>query len=612
MCRAIRDGIIPSVCLKQFRDLCVYSAQGVRELRFFLMIKQRKSCSGNFLRNFAVCAVFAMGFAGCKNAAEHHDAADEEVYDILNLRHQQLFGSETAFAVETPYSKRAPGDIPSVEIILDRFSDGTNLLTLPKALEMAVNHSRDYQLQRETLYLSALSLTGERHKFALKPTKANLDLSRNRSSSNINTTESDATLTLSKALKTGGTLTATLANDLTLFFNGGGPKIPDITLALTQPLLKDAGAKFAEELLTQSERDLVYAIRTFSRYQKTFLVDRISEYLQLLQKKDEVRVQYQLYLNRIRFREEQELRLQGELISQFELDQALRSEYQSKVSYINAIESYQALLDDFKKQLNLPLGETVVLDDAELGNLKQFGLQPVPLNDKHGFQLALTNRLDILNNIDRFEDKKRKVEVAANDLLPSLAVVANYSLKDQFYNRNSFDFGDYSGKIGLSLDLPLDKHIERNAYRKSRITFEQQLRSLMKTLDDLRDEIRTNVRTLAQNRQTYIINQKALIVAEREREKARLDMLAGERVSPRDILEAQTAVAKAQNDVTKSLINFHSQRLKLLNNTGILNTGLDQFWVKPQPVPGVAPGVPLPPGAEQDVPVLPPAQILGN
>ncbi|MDC0143173.1 TolC family protein [Verrucomicrobia bacterium] len=549
---------------------------------------------------------------GCKNAAEHHAAADEEVYDILKLRHQQLFGAEQAFAVETPYSKRAPGDIPSVEIILNRFSDGTNLLTLPKALEMAVNHSRDYQLQRETLYLSALSLTGERHKFALKPTKANLDLSRNRSSSNVNTTESDATLTLSKALKTGGTLTATLANDLTLFFNGGGPKIPDLTLALTQPLLKDAGAKFAEELLTQSERDLVYAIRTFSRYQKTFLVDRISEYLALLQKKDEVRVQYELYQNRILFRKEQELRLQGELISQFELDQALRQEYSSKVSYINAIESYQALLDDFKKQLNLPLGESVVLDDAELGNFKQFGLQPVPLNDKHGFQLALTNRLDILNNIDKFEDKKRKVEVSANDLLPSLAVVADYSLKDQFYNRNSFDFGDYSGKIGLSLDLPLDKHTERNAYRKSRITFEQQLRSLMKTLDDLRDEIRTNVRTLDQNQQSYVINQKALAVSRRELEKAKLDMLAGGNVSPRDILEAQTAVAKAQNDVTKSFINFHTQRLKLLNNTGILNTGLNQFWVQPQPVPGVATGVPLPPGAEQDVPVLPPAQILGN
>ena len=100
--------------------------------------------------------------------------------------------------------------------------------------------------------------------------------------------------------------------------------------------------------------------------------------------------------------------------------------------------------------------------------------------------------------------------------------------------------------------------------------------------------------------------------ARRELEKARLDMLAGGNVSPRDILEAQTAVASAQNAVTAAFISFHTQRLKLLNNTGILNTGLDQFWVKPQIVPGVAPVVPLPPGATQDVPVLPPAQILGN
>ena len=48
-------------------------------------------------------------------------------------------------------------------------------------------------------------------------------------------------------------------------------------------------------------------------------------------------------------------------------------------------------------------------------------------------------------------------------------------------------------------------------------------------------------------------------------------------VSPRDILDAQTAVASAQNAVTAAFISFHTQRLKLLNNTGILNTGLNQF-----------------------------------
>ena len=443
-----------------------------------------------------------------------------------------------------------------------------------------------------------------------------MDLSRRRSDAigggKVTDTKSDAAFTLSKALKAGGTLTASLANDLTLYFDGSSPKVPSFTLALTQPLLKDAGQKMAQEILTQSERNLVYSIRTFSRYQRTFLVNRIAEYLSLLEQKNRVRVQWELYQNRIRFREEQELRLQGELISQFELDQALRSEYTSKVGYINSIESYRGSLDDFKKELNLPLGVEVILDDSELANLETFGLRPVPLTDAYGFQLALTNRLDIINEVDKFEDKKRKVDVAENDLLPSLKLVADYSLKDQFYNRNSFDLGDYTGKVGLALDLPLDQLAERNAFRKSRIDFEQQLRSLMKTLDDLRDELRTNVRTLDQNHQSYVINVKALVVARRELEKARLDMLAGGNVSPRDILEAQTAVASAQNSVTLSFINFHTQRLKLLNNTGILDTGPDNWWRQPQIVPGVPPVVPVPPGAEQDIPVVPPIQILGN
>ena len=565
---------------------------------------------GNFAGGIAGSLMCAVLWQGCSTPAEQFINADKEVLGILEKRQEQILGEQRLADIKTPYSDRKLGDIPPSEIILNRFASGTNTITLPQALEMAVKNSRDYQLQRETLYLSALTLTGERHKFALKFSTANLDLEHDLDASD---TSSDAAFTLSKALKAGGSITASLANDLTLFFNGNNPKVPDLTIALTKPLLKGAGEKMALETLTQSERNLVYSIRTYSRYQKTFLVDRISEYLSLLEQKNRVRVQWELYQNRIRFRQEQELRLQGELISQFELDQALRSEYESKVGYINAVETYRGKLDDFKKQLNLPLGVEVILDDSELGNLENFGLRPVPLTDAYGFQLALTNRLDIINEVDKFEDKKRKVDVAENDLLPSLSLLADYSIKDQYYNRNSFDFGDYSAKAGISLDLPLDKLAERNAFRKSRITFEQQLRSLMKTLDDLRDEVRTNVRTLDQNQQNYVINVKKLEVAKRELEKAQLDLQAGQgNISPRDILEAQTAVASAQNSVTQSFITFHTQRLRLLNNTGILNTAPANWWRQPQPVPGAPPVVPVPPGAEQDIPVVPPAQILGN
>jgi len=565
---------------------------------------------GNFAGGIAGSLICAVLWQGCSTPAEQFINADKEVLGILEKRQEQILGEQRLADIKTPYSDRKLGDIPPSEIILNRFASGTNTITLPQALEMAVKNSRDYQLQRETLYLSALTLTGERHKFALKFSTANLDLEHDLDASD---TSSDAAFTLSKALKAGGSITASLANDLTLFFNGNNPKVPDLTIALTKPLLKGAGEKMALETLTQSERNLVYSIRTYSRYQKTFLVDRISEYLSLLEQKNRVRVQWELYQNRIRFRQEQELRLQGELISQFELDQALRSEYESKVGYINAVETYRGELDDFKKQLNLPLGVEVILDDSELGNLENFGLRPVPLTDAYGFQIALTNRLDIINEVDKFEDKKRKVDVAENDLLPSLSLLADYSIKDQYYNRNSFDFGDYSAKAGISLDLPLDKLAERNAFRKSRITFEQQLRSLMKTLDDLRDEVRTNVRTLDQNQQSYVINVKKLEVARRELEKAQLDLQAGQgNISPRDIIEAQTAVASAQNSVTQSFITFHTQRLRLLNNTGILNTAPANWWRQPQPVPGAPPVVPVPPGAEQDIPVVPPAQILGN
>ena len=567
---------------------------------------------GGFAFELAGSFVCAVLWLGCSTPAEQFADADKEVLGILKERQEQVLGEQNLADIKTPYSDRKLADIAPSEIILNRFADGTNTITLPKALEMAVKNSRDYQMQRETLYLSALTLTGERHKFALRFSKANVDLERSRSTGNVNNTTSDATFDFKKVLKAGGELTATLANDLTMYFDGSGPQVPGLTLTLAQPLLKGAGQKMAQELLTQSERNLVYSIRKFSRYQQTFLVDRTSDYLSLLFQKNKVRVQWELYQNRIRFREEQELRLQGELISQFELDQALRNEYSSKVSYINSIESYRAELDDFKKHLNLPLGEEVILDDSELGNLETFGLRPVPLTDAHGFQLALTNRLDIINAVDEFEDKKRKVDVAENDLLPSLELVADYSIKDQFYNRNSFDFGDYSAKARLSLDLPFDKLSERNAFRRSRIHFEQQLRSLMKTLDDLRDELRTNVRTLDQNQQSYVINVKALLVAKRELEKARLDMLAGGNVSPRDILEAQTAVASAQNSVTQSFVNFHTQRLKLLNNSGILNTAPANWWRQPQTVPGVAPVAPAPPGAEKEIPVVPPIQVLGN
>ena len=165
-------------------------------------------------------------------------------------------------------------------------------------------------------------------------------------------------------------------------------------------------------------------------------------------------------------------------------------------------------MDTFKQRLALPLGADLKLDETALRVLVQTGLTPLELNARNGYLIAVTNRLDLLNRIDQYEDSQRKVRVSADNLQPSLNLVVDASLTEQFYS--SFSPENFSANAGLQLGLPLDKLTERNAYRTSLISFEKQLRALASELDELREDIRQGIRQLAQEHENYFIQQNAL------------------------------------------------------------------------------------------------------
>ena len=542
---------------------------------------------------------------GCE-AAKYRRAADEEVFDILKQRQEEVLG--TAAPMEAKFATRKPTDVNGTSIILNRFSGQTNrVLTLPDALELAVQGNRTYQFNREKLYLSALSLTGTRHRFALKFTKAETDLGVTRGTDKGLDGSSDASVTLSQLMKTGGTLTASLANDLVLYFDGK-PKVPSLTLNLTQPLLRGAGADIATEVLTQAERDVVYEVRDFSHYQKTFALEVVNDYLDLLQQGDSMRLSYNNYTNRLFFQTEVNARVNGGLQAEFNAKQAQQSVYTAKISYISATNAFQNALDDFKQKLSLPLGTDLRLDFNVLEQLDELGLPPVAVSDEVGYYLAITNRLDFLNVIDRFEDSKRKVKVARQDLLPSLSLIADASLKDEFYS--SFQPEDFTATAKVRLNLPLDQLAERNAYRTSLINFERQIRTLATQLDKLRDGIRADVRNLERQRQNYFTQLDALKNAEEEllatRERLRLGF-AG--VRTRDIITAQDGLLAAQQALSRAMVDYHKTRLKLLKDVGSLDTTQETFWLKTDPTSAVQLEGNTP-GASEDV--VPPTIILGE
>ena len=122
---------------------------------------------------------------------------------------------------------------------------------------------------------------------------------------------------MQKLFQTGASVTATLANDLVLYFDGK-PKVPDLTLKLTQPLLRGAGAEIAAEVLTQAERDVVYAVRDYSHYQKTFAIETVGEYFRVLQDKDAVRNSYNNYLNLQKARDRAEAMAEAERLARYQ------------------------------------------------------------------------------------------------------------------------------------------------------------------------------------------------------------------------------------------------------------------------------------------------------
>ena len=542
---------------------------------------------------------------GCQTEGHRADA-DAEVLAILNERSRQILGEEAGTNLVSTTVGERPDTVSPARIIQERFADGGRTLTLPAALEMAERHNRSYQLQRETLYLQALSLTGTRHKFVWNPSST-VDLGIARQTDGGLRGDSDADVSVQKLFQTGASVTATLANDLVLYFDGK-PKVPDLTLKLTQPLLRGAGAEIAAEVLTQAERDVVYAVRDYSHYQKTFAIETVGEYFRVLQDKDAVRNSYNNYLNLQKARDRAEAMAEAERLARYQVDQARQSELSARVKYLKAVESYRQALDGFKQRLSLPLGEALRLEDRALTDLVAQGLTPLELDERHGYLMAVTNRLDVLNEVDRFEDAQRKVRVAASDLKPGLDVVVDASLKKQFYS--SFSPEEFASTSGLKLKLPLNQLTERNAYRTSLINFEKQMRKLATELDSLRENIREGIRALEQERENYFIQKAALDLARQQVEVMPL-LLQNDDADIRDQLEAQADLVEAQNDVTSAIVDYHVARWNLLKNLGALSVEGEQFWLKNQSVSGSSTAV-NPETAEILPEVITPEQVFGG
>ncbi len=528
--------------------------------------------------------ITALLASGC-TASHYRRSADRQSYTIVQQAQKRVFGQTNSFSIDTRYSTRKPDDILPPELIEDRTQTNRRVLSLSQTLDLAVENSREYQASKEALYLKALDLTAARHQFAPIFSAGSEPKLAGTGSSTLQG-RAVSSVGVDKLFATGGSLGIALLNDLSRYFVGkpaGNPRnsaVDVLSVNLAQPLLQGFGRNNPRvEELAQSEREVVYAVRTFSQYQKRFDLGVVSDYFNLLGQKATVRNNYTNYLRRVELTRYTEARA-VDRVRAADVEDARTAELGARIAYINSVAGYLNGLDSLKLELGIPLTDGVYLNDADLRQLEKAGLVAVPINPDAAFAVAVERNLDLLTAIDRFEDSKRVVRVAADQLKPSVNLLANASVRsdppDQYVN---FDPNKIQYEAGFSINDLVDKLPARNNYRRKLIAFEAQLRSLVASLDGLRDKIERGFRRLEQERQNHLNRQAALEVAARRVDMNQTLLEAG-RAQVRDLREAQDALIAAQNEVTDSIVGYLEARLQLLFDIGVLSTTADQFWLK--------------------------------
>jgi outer membrane protein TolC len=264
---------------------------------------------------------------------------------------------------------------PGWEIALEPAEDGTIRLDQNKAVEVALNNSREFQTELENLYLVALSLTLNRFEFSLQWFLTNTTTfthfgSGGTPNGETNTLDVESHFGFTRNFAAGGQLLVDFANSLVVEFTGGQRRFrSDLFIQLIQPLLRGAGRRVRLESLTQAERDTLYAVRNFARFRKSFWADvavRSGGYLDLLLALQTIR-NSQANLRQ----QEETYRLYNELFvggraSAVELDQFFQSLQGARLEVVNAQTAFNNLLDQFKFTLGIPPRMPVQLDDALL------------------------------------------------------------------------------------------------------------------------------------------------------------------------------------------------------------------------------------------------------
>jgi outer membrane protein TolC len=551
------------------------------------------------------CSVVAFCcLTGCATEAYKHKAeADEKVYGIIEQKWTDDFGSGTNYRI----SDVSPG--PN-DIQIERVVPPDGVLTLPQAVALATAHNRQYQLEKDTLYVTALDLRLARHEF--EPWFFSGGREGYGKEGNSEGIGGEADFGFQRLLADGGRIGAKVGiawfRVLTGDIRGGMASI--LSATVIQPLLRGSDRRVVLENLTQAERDTLYQIRLFNRFRKTVVVEVITQYYWVMQFYDAVKNAENNYNTLVDVYSKVEKLANAGRLSRLELDRIRQEKIQAKDTLVRAEKEYRQALDEFKFwQLSLPANVEFQLDVNELEVLRSIELSMPEFSEAEAVEAALAARLEIANSSDAIADAERKVLVAADGFRGELNLYVGVdatslsrsselagvgALDDDFTadrgrlnplrrprDNNPLRSHLDGAEIGIDWELPIDRVAEQNLYRKALIALNQRRREYEEMADWVTLGVRQAYRDLTEAAERHRIQLESLELAQKRFEKALLLVQYG-RATSRRVLNAQNDLFDAQNAATEALVGHAIAMLNFYRDTGVLQVRPDGMWTSAQ------------------------------
>ncbi|MCP3918329.1 MAG: TolC family protein [bacterium] len=521
---------------------------------------------------------------GCA-ASVYENRADGRARAILDEGTERTLGDRRE-AVVFP-TERVPAEEPeNAGDLDDGLDDGSmpgageeapiverRVISLREALELGILGNRGYKSREEGLYLQALSLASVRHGFTPQ-LAATLDAMFSKTQGLPSARDAGFSASVDQILPWGGNVSAGVSSGFRDTGDGGGSFDSGANIRLTQPLLRGAGHEISHEPLVQAERDLVYAIRSFELFREDFSIDVASRYYDLVQQKQAIANLSQNLDGFVFGRRQAEAFFRVGRTTELDVLRARRSELSSRDSLIAAKENYELALDRFRIFLGLPREDAIdVAPEAPEFTSWMYDAE-------EAVEVALVNRLDLINQTEQLEDSARGLRIAKDSLRPRLDLSVGYDAPvgpDGSFTGQ--DIGDETLTAGLSFEIPIDKVNDANAYRAARIGYMQDRRDYEEFRDNLVVEIESAFRELERRVQSLDIQRQLITDQEKNEKIARLRFEQGD-FSNRDVVEAEEALLDARNSLINEQVNYEIARLQLLRDLGILFIEEDGMWTE--------------------------------